>query len=86
MPSPEGRAGACGRAQLSAAGVRTRRQPLQRGAATSGSATDAGFAPCPSPFSGQAAATPQRRGGRCQGRVSAERSEDSLDRRSPPSR
>ena len=61
MPSPGGilyaPAGACWRSQLSAAGVRTRRRPLQRGAATSGSATDAGFAPCPSPFSGQAAVT-----------------------------
>jgi hypothetical protein len=43
-------------------------------------------ATCPSPFSGQAAATTQRGGGRCQGRVSAERSEGSLDSRSPPHR
>jgi hypothetical protein len=58
----------------------------QSRAATNGSATGARRAPCPSPFSGQAAATNQRRGGRCQGRASAERSEGSLDRRSPPSR
>ena len=33
----------------------------------------------PARFFGQAAVTPQRRGGRCQGRGSAERSEGSLD-------
>ena len=37
--------------------------------ATNGSATGARRAPCPSPFSGQGAATHQRRGGRCQGRA-----------------
>ena len=36
--------------------------------ATNGSATGTRRAPCPSPFSGQAAAANQRRGGRCQGR------------------
>lgn len=44
--------------------------------------------PCPPParFSGQAAAIDQRQGECCQGRVSAERSEGSLDSRSPPCR
>ena len=42
--------------------------------------------PAPQPFSGQAAATKPVQGGRCQGRESAERSEGSLDRRSPPGR
>jgi len=45
-----------------------------------------GLAFAPARFSGQAAATNKRRGGRCQGRGSAERSEGSLDSRSPPSR
>jgi len=41
---------------------------------------------CPSPFSGRRQPQSQRLGGRCQGRASAERSEGSLDRKSPPSR
>ena len=42
-------------------------RPVGSHAATNGSATGARRAPCPSPFSGQVAATTQRRGGRCQG-------------------
>jgi alpha,alpha-trehalose phosphorylase len=58
--------------------------PVAAGQSTSNRSGTDTCSPSPNPaFSGQAAASKKRLNGRCQGRVSAERGEGSLDRGSP---